>query len=88
MRLFHEQSLLAVLPGAFIHVAAIGGHEAIYVGAPSIIRILPGTLALVALVGLALLTPSRWCASVSVSGPSGASSCCPVEPSFELPGVR
>ena len=60
MLLLDEQSLLAVLHATFVHVAAVAGHEAIHIGAPSIVRAVPATLAVVALLGLALLTLSRW----------------------------
>ena len=58
--LVHEQGLLAVLYATFVHVATVVAHELLPPGAPSIVRALPGSLGLVALLGLALLVLSRW----------------------------
>ena len=58
--LYHERSLLAVVYLTVAHVAAVGGHEALSIGVPGIVRALPGSLGFAALLGLLLLMPSRW----------------------------
>ena len=58
--LYHEHSLLAVVSMTGVHVAAVGGHEALSIGAPGIVAALPASLGIAALLGLLLLAPSRW----------------------------
>ncbi len=56
----HEQSLVAAVVAAGIHILAVAGHEAVATDAPSIVATLPGTLGLVAFLGLGILAISRW----------------------------